>query len=141
MTENEQTALALRSIAARLARRLRVEAGHADYTSAQLAVIKRLLDDGPATTSELARDEDMRPQSMSAIVVSLEKAGVVERRPDPNDGRAVRVSMTANGTRAVHEGRAAKQEWLLRMLSERLSTAEQHTMAEAVGLLERLLAP
>jgi hypothetical protein len=49
--------------------------------------------------------------------------------------------MTANGTRAVHEGRAAKQEWLLRMLSERLSTAEQHTMAEAVGLLERLLAP
>jgi DNA-binding MarR family transcriptional regulator len=83
----------------------------------------------------------MRPQSMSAVITPLERAGIVERRPDPDDARAAQVSITAEGARIIGESRAAKQAWLDRMMSERLSTAERRTLREATALLERMLQP
>jgi DNA-binding MarR family transcriptional regulator len=141
VTELDDTAAALRTVSSRLHRRLRAEAGHAEYTGAQLAVIRHLLEHGPTTTSALARAEGMRPQSMSATVASLESAGVVARRPDPDDGRAAQVYLSPEGERALREGRAAKQEWLTRTLAERLTPDERRTVAEAVALIERMLQP
>ncbi len=46
-------------------------------------------------------------------------AGIVERRPDPDDARAAQVSITAEGACIIGESRAAKQAWLDRMMSER----------------------
>jgi DNA-binding MarR family transcriptional regulator len=139
VTELDDTAAALRTIASRLQRRLRAEAGQAEYSSAQIALIRRLVESGPATTSELARAEGVRPQSMSATVASLQSAGIVARRPDPNDGRAAQVYVSDEGERALREGRAAKQEWLTRTLAERLTASERRTLADAVALLERML--
>lgn len=140
MPDTDDTAAALRATVARLYRRLRAEAGDAEYTASQIAVLRRL-ETGPATTAELARAEDMRPQSMSAVITPLERAGIVERRSDPDDARAAQVSITAEGARIIGESRAAKQAWLDRMMSERLSTAERRTLREATALLERMLQP
>ncbi|QAY58966.1 MarR family transcriptional regulator [Microbacterium protaetiae] len=141
VTDIDETAAALRVVASRLYRRLRAEAGNAEYSAAQVAVIRRLLDEGPATTSELARAEGMRPQSMSATVASLVDAGILTRQPDPNDGRAVQVSLSDDGERALRQGRSAKQEWLVRTLSERFTADELHTLTAAVALVERMLQP
>jgi DNA-binding MarR family transcriptional regulator len=139
MAELDDIAAALRSSAARLARRLRAEAGHAEYTTAQVGVIRALLERGSATTSELARIEGVRPQSMSATVASLEAAGIVDRRPDPADARASRVFVTPGGEQAILAGRTAKQSWLIATMSERLTADEQRTLGEAAALIDRML--
>ncbi|MFT4211710.1 MAG: MarR family transcriptional regulator [Microbacterium sp.] len=139
MTDPEDLALALRAAATRLARRLRAEAHQSEYSDAQIAVIRRLLTDGSATTSALARAEGVRPQSMAATVASLEAAGMVVRRPDPGDQRASQVSLTDTGRQQIEAGRDLKQQWLTRALTERLGADELDDLARAVDLVERLL--
>jgi DNA-binding MarR family transcriptional regulator len=39
--------------------------------------------------------------AMTQIVTRLERDGLVERRPDPTDGRAVLVSVTPAGTSVI----------------------------------------
>lgn len=136
----DDLAAALRTSTARLNRRLRAEAGQSEYTASQAAVIRRLLDGGPATTSELARAEGMRPQSMSATVAALEAVGIVGRRPDPVDGRAVQVFMTDEGERSIRAGRLVKQTWLMHALSG-LTDAERRTLGDAAALIDRILQP
>lgn len=141
MSELDDIASAVHTSTARLNRRLRAEAQQSEYTSSQVNVIRRLMTTGPATPSELARAEGVRQQSMSATVAALEAEGTVARRPDPDDRRAARVFMTPEGERAVLEGRAAKQSWLIRTMAARLTTDEQRTLLEAANLMERMLAP
>ena len=52
-----------------------------------MTVLGRLDREGPASISDLAAAERMRPQSMAQTVRDLEAAGLVSRRPDPDDGR------------------------------------------------------
>jgi DNA-binding MarR family transcriptional regulator len=65
--------------------------------------------------SELARLANMRKQSMAEAVDQLERAGYVQRRPDPDDRRARRVFLTERGeavrTVAVAAGREVEQRW------------------------------
>lgn len=141
MSEIDDTAAALRSATARLTRRLRAEGGASDFTPSQVAVLRRLLESGAATTSELARAEGVRPQSMSATIASLEAAEIIGRRPDPSDGRATQVFLTPDAERDILDHRAAKQEWLTSVIGARLTPAEQRILADAAALIERLLAP
>src|SRR4051794_12095543 len=86
--------------------------------------------------SELARLASMRKQSMAEAVEQLERAGYVERRPDPNDRRARRVLLTDRGRRvrsvAIAAGRRVEQEWT------ELTSAEE--IAAFRATLQRLLA-
>jgi DNA-binding MarR family transcriptional regulator len=65
--------------------------------------------------SELARLANMRKQSMAEAVEQLERAGYVQRRPDPHDRRARRVFLTERGESvravAVAAGRRVEQRW------------------------------
>ena len=56
---------------------------------------------GPVRPTELARLVGMRPTSLSNYLRRLGDAGLVRRRQDPTDGRAVLVSLTAKGRRAT----------------------------------------
>lgn len=56
--------------------------------------------------TELAERSSVTPQAMSDVVQDLVRRGYVERRPDPDDGRAKRIFLTARGTGAIDEGRA-----------------------------------
>ena len=73
----------LRETVGRVLRRLRAEPGP---PIGQLAVLSRLDREGPASISDLAAADRMRPQSMAQTVRDLEDAGLVSRRPDPADG-------------------------------------------------------
>ena len=137
----EASALAaeLRSVIGALTRRLREQADAGDLTSAQKSVLLRLERDGPTTGSALARAEAMRPQSMGAIIATLETAGYVAGVPDPSDGRQTIISLTDHFRDWVGAARAARQDWLLRALHARLNAQEQRQLAGAVELLKRLL--
>jgi len=104
-----------------------------------VAVLLRLEKDGPATVSNLARGEAMRPQSMGAVVAPLEAAGLVSGAPDPNDGRQTLLSLTSKCRALLQKRRAAKQDWLTKTLLVKLSAGEREKLAAAVGILARLV--
>jgi DNA-binding MarR family transcriptional regulator len=129
----------IRALAGKLKRRLREQGYVGDLTPSQTAVLLRLEKDGPATTSDLARAEAMRPQSMGTVITALESAGLVHGVPDPDDGRKTILSLTDACRQRIAEGRAARQDWLLRTIQSRLSPEEQEQLATMVALLKRLV--
>jgi DNA-binding MarR family transcriptional regulator len=128
----------LRALLSTLKRRLREQGHGRDLTPSQVSVLLRLESGGPATLSMLARAEGMRPQSMGPIIAALSAAGLVSSAPDPADGRQTLLSLTPACREWVREGRAARQDWLARMIHERLTVKEQAELAHAVTLLRRL---
>ena len=137
-TDAAQAARELRVLVGRLRRRLReVDSVH-ELTASQLAVLGRLDRDGSASTSDLAKAERVRPQSMAATVAVLEERGLIARRQDPDDGRRQLIELTPVADEVVSGSRRARDEWLERALRERFSPEELATVIEALGMLERL---
>ncbi|MCQ8277395.1 MarR family transcriptional regulator [Acetobacteraceae bacterium KSS8] len=130
----------LRATVGALNRRFREQASARDLTTAQKSVLLRLERDGPATTTALARAEAMRPQSMGAILASLEAEGYVAAAPDPTDGRRTILSVTARWTEWAQSARAARRDWLFRAIQAELNPEDQKTVAAAIPLLRRLIA-
>jgi DNA-binding MarR family transcriptional regulator len=138
-TRASDLAAELRALIGKLRRRLREQANPGDLTPSQVSVLLRLEREGPATVSNLARAEGMRPQSMGTAIGSLEAAGLVSGAPDPNDGRQTILSLTEACREWIRESRAARQDWLFRTIQARLSPQEQEELASAVELLKRLV--
>jgi DNA-binding MarR family transcriptional regulator len=123
-----------------MARRLRQESGTSGETSptrtAALATIER---EGPLTPSALAELERIQRPTATRVVAHLEEAGLVNRTPDPIDGRVSRVAITPAGTALLKRIRTRKNQYLARRLRE-LEPAELATLERAAEILERLLA-
>jgi DNA-binding MarR family transcriptional regulator len=134
----EEVAGALRVTVGLLVRRLRQVEGHGDLTLPESSALARLDRGGPATPSALARQEQISPQSMGATVAALEARGLVERRPDPEDGRRAVISVTEAGQRALWDRRNARTRQLARALSAGFTGAEIAQLSAATPLLERL---
>ena len=64
-----------------------------------LVAIKGHPGDKPPTVGDLAGYLLLRPHSTVELVDRAESAGLVERTPDQDDGRVVRVRLTAAGDR------------------------------------------
>ena len=120
-----------------LIRRLRSETPAGALNLSQAGALARLDRDGPMTTADLARAEAMKPQSMKAVLESLEEAGCVARRPHPTDGRQILFAPTARGRDDLRRRRATKQAWLVGALA-RFEPAEIEALAAAIPLIRRL---
>ena len=122
----------------RLVRQMRAAAAQHELSLTEFAVLARLGRDGPATTAELARAENMRPQSMSAAVAALEERGLLERKPHPSDGRQVNIALTEKGAAVRNSTKDLKRAWLAQATSA-LSDEERQALATAGDILKRLL--
>ncbi len=131
----------LRVLLGQLKRRLREQASLGDLTESQVAVLRHLDSDGPATVTALARAEGMRPQSMGANVAALEAAGLISGTPDVNDGRQTIFSVTAACRQKGKAGRMAREDWLFRAIQPNLAPTEQEELARSIDLLKRLVGP
>ncbi|WP_260327795.1 MarR family winged helix-turn-helix transcriptional regulator [Streptomyces sp. Ag109_O5-1] len=93
---------------------------------------------GPTTSSALARQAQITAQAMGATLSALRARGLVERHPDPNDGRRMVLSVTEAGLRALDK-RNARAELIAQALTRGAFTpAELEQLATAAPLLERL---
>lgn len=128
----------LRVVLIRLARSIRSRA-MGDLTPSQLAVLGTVINHQPLTNGRIAEIEHVRPPTASRIVDTLERAGFVERTPDPDDRRCVQVTVTSAGHVYAGEVRAAGRTWL----AEQMECLDDHdvlSIESAVPALERLLA-
>ena len=131
----------LRVLIGRLRRRLKELDPPDGLTPTQLSVLSRLDSDGPASPGALATAERVRPQSMGATLAHLEERGLIERRPDADDGRRQVVSLTPQGDEGIQDSRRQRTEWLARTFQDRFTSAELATVTEALTLLGRLTCP
>lgn len=132
-------ALEIRTVFRKLKRHAREHGEHGDLTPSQVSVVLRLEESGSATVSSLARAEGMRPQSMSAVMTPLLETGLVSGVPDPNDGRQTLMCLTPKCLKWLKEGRAARQDWLTKRISQKLSIREQQKLHAALGPLVKLV--
>jgi DNA-binding MarR family transcriptional regulator len=125
----------LRVVVGQLIRRLRAEQQR--FSMSQGSALGRLDREGPRSVSDLAAAERVRPQSMAQTVADLESAGMVDRRPDPDDGRRALVSLTEAGTETLLADRRQREGWLAGEL-EKLPPRDRATLARAVELLSEI---
>src|ERR1035437_1135290 len=133
-----QLAAALRVSIGLLLRRLRQGGGGREVSPPESSALGRLDRSGPATPSELAKREQISPQSMGATLAALQARGLIERRPDPQDGRRAVLSVTGAGHDVLRDKRNARTEQLAQALSTGFTPAELRQLMAAAPLLERL---
>jgi DNA-binding MarR family transcriptional regulator len=64
---------------------------------------------------------------------------LVERRPDPSDGRKLLVTATRKGGELVDKVLTSREAWLTLALTDLIDEREHRVLDEAVGLLNRLV--
>jgi DNA-binding MarR family transcriptional regulator len=133
-----QVAAALRVSIGLLLRRLRQVRVEGELSLPESSALVRLDRSGPATPSELAKREQISPQSMGATLAALQARGLIERRPDPRDGRRAVLSVTGAGHDVLRDKRNARTEQLAQALSTGFTQAELKQLIAAAPLLERL---
>jgi DNA-binding MarR family transcriptional regulator len=100
----------------------RLDAG-GDLSAAQLSTLKMLLDDG-VRVGEIARNLGVKVPSATEQIIKLERAGLARRDADPDDSRAVRVTLTAEaGPPSNTPMGAATPSWPGSCLPSRTATA------------------
>jgi len=128
----------LHSAAIHLLRRLRRTDPQTGVSAAQLSALSILLG-GRRTLGELAAAEQVKPPTMSRLVRELEGGGLVTRTRDPHDARVVWIEWTAHGRDVLTQGRQLRVQALERQI-EQLSTDDRARLAQALDIIDRLLA-
>src|SRR5580658_4811586 len=100
-----EVAAALRVSIGLFTRRLRQAQPDGELTLPETSALVRLDRGGPTTPGALAKLEQISPQSMGATLGALEERGLVERRPDPDDGRRAVMSLTGAGHQMLRNRR------------------------------------
>ena len=137
-TSLADTASHLRDAIVRTSRALRQEAaaetGLSPSATAALATINR---SGPLTPSELAELERVKRPSMTRTLGCLEREGLIERTPDPADGRSALIALSGRGTERLRRLRGRKNAYLARRM-RKLSAEEVETLERAAAILDRM---
>ena len=97
----------------------------------------------PMTVSDLAARLEISKQGAAQIVEDMERRGYVERRPDPDDGRARLIQLSDRGRRALATAHRFHRDFE-RRLAARLGAepvATLRAMLEAIGGDEQRVDP
>ena len=133
-------AVRLAMTVSRLRSRIRIEAGLSStgIPISQLAVLGRIIDEGPTTAAALAAGEHVTQQAIAQSLATLKERGLVEKQADPGDGRKSLVSATAAGRKLRDTLTASREEWLTQAIDAAVKPEERALLREAIDLLERI---
>lgn len=70
-------------------------------TPTQWAALARLGEAGAASQNHLGRLTAMDPATVQGVIQRLEKRGLIDREPDPDDRRRTRLKLSAEGAELV----------------------------------------
>lgn len=99
MTTGHELAMALRGAYLALHRRSDARFARLGVTADQFVLLAALAGADALTQRELARRTSSDPNTVRAMILLLERRGLVVRTPHPTDARARTVGLTAEGRR------------------------------------------
>jgi DNA-binding MarR family transcriptional regulator len=134
----EQVAAALYLSVGLFKRRIRQTPVEGELSLPESSALRRLERGGPATVTALAKAEQISVQSMGATLHTLEARRLIDRHPDPADGRRSVMSVTEAGLAALNDKRNARIAQLARVLAAEFTSAERGQLMAALPLIERL---
>lgn len=124
----------------RITRSLRT-GGPGTLTAGVASALWTIMSQGPMRMSELADREAVTMPTMSRIVATLEQQGFVERRPDPDDGRARQLVATDAGITVINTTQSRRAEILADALDQLDPQARDHLRHGLAALSEALTDP
>jgi DNA-binding MarR family transcriptional regulator len=135
-TQTDALATTLRIVVTRLTRRLRREAG-TSVSPTLLAALATIDRHGPITAGELGRHEQVAKPTITRTINVLVDDGLVERLPDPLDGRVVLLRPTPAGRATLRRWRRRADAFVADRLRS-LTPRERCVLEEASALLDRI---
>jgi DNA-binding MarR family transcriptional regulator len=135
-SEESAAAAALRVTISRIYRALRLSAT-SNITPSQVSVLFRIEQFEPVRMGVLAHLERITPATLSKVVDSLETLNLVDRDPDPLDGRVTLVQVSRAGHGLIESLRAASTLALEEALAK-LASGERDALLQSLPALEQL---
>jgi DNA-binding MarR family transcriptional regulator len=140
-TSLTDSAARLRMAIVRTARRLRQEAagaGGAELTPTAASALATVERHGPLTPSDLAEIERVKRPTATRTLRVLEAAGLVDRTPDPDDGRSALIGVNVAGRERLRRLRGRKNAYLARRMRD-LPAEDLEALERAAAILEGIL--
>jgi DNA-binding MarR family transcriptional regulator len=134
--ETEDLADAFFTVAHGLKRAVNARFQPTGLSLARLRVLFQLIVNGPCRMGELSHCVDVAPRTMTSTVDAMERDGLVQRQPDPDDGRATIVMATDAGVTSFEEGRRLQA----RAVADLFDVLDASQQAELRDVLARLEA-
>ena len=139
MTTGHDIAMGLRAAYWSMHRQTNAYLASHNATAEQFVLLSLLVERDGTTQQELCRRAASDPNTIRAMLVLLEKRGLVTRRPHPTDGRARCVTLTRKG-RQAYEKWQAQIEPLQDKLRDLFLTAEATDLVEYLASISAAMA-
>ena len=140
MTDPRDLSDRLRLLVWDYGRRLRLEANpQSDLTWTQQAVMRRLYETPRMTGAELARADQVRPQSMSTTVAGLKKLGFVDSERGSADARRQELFLTELGRESIERVWGLRDAWLQEQIAATLDETRRGELDRGLEILRELL--
>jgi DNA-binding MarR family transcriptional regulator len=133
-----EMAARLHSSSVRLLRLARREERGEPIGGSRLSALTFVAMAGPVSLAELAAAEQVRAPTMTRVVDGLVADGLALRETNPNDRRAVRISITEAGRRLIEAGQPGRAGAVAARLAQ-LADSERRALYRGVELMERIL--
>ena len=111
----------------------RARAVHEDLQPASYLMLTWLVDEGPVRASSMVEKFNIDKGAVSRQLHHLAELGLVERTPDPDDGRATLVVASEEGRRRLADVSEHRRKWL----DERLGDWDSEELAAFASTLQR----
>ncbi len=112
--------------------------GH-DLTVPKALLLLEIAPGSGENPKSLAAKLDLESSSMTGLLDRLEKKGLIERRPDPDDRRGILIFLTPNGI-AAREDIKSLVDQLDRKLLEALSPEEIKTFRRVLAVIGKQIS-
>ena len=122
----------------RLGRRLRTARPEGSVNLSTLALLTTLYRKGAMAAAQLAREERLQPQSLTRLLAAMQGDGLIQRRRDAVDQRALIIEITPLGRSVVARDLAARRAWLDRTMDMALTSEEREQLTQAAALMQKV---
>ncbi|MFJ4026758.1 MarR family winged helix-turn-helix transcriptional regulator [Paenarthrobacter sp. NPDC089989] len=107
-----------------------------ELTAAQLSLLS-MISDGGLRVGDIAKNLGIKVPSATEQIIKLERAGLVNRQPDPHDSRAVQVITTQAGLAAVESANHRRNAMVAELL-QGLNPDEIEQLAAALPVIAKI---
>jgi len=133
----EHVASILRGVLS-LGRRLRAERPQGSISLSAISILGTLKRLGPTAATRLAAEEGLRPQSLTRMIMGLERKGLISRTQSNADRREILIALTEKGRRVLVEDMNTRRAWLEAAIAAALTESERNVLFAACEIMRKL---